>query len=204
MSPTSASTASKSSARHVQTSVEDDALTLESSASRRGCRALRRSRPPIRAVGAAVDAPARRSAPAPAVPPDRARTRRGPPRADRDGRRASRLLRQDHGAVGEHRARVGASALRQRVVTHDGDLRLTGRLEPADGAVGWHAGTCAAARATSSSVTAAIALPRAVKSVHAGDRLEVAELVRDVGDAVVVEHEPRPQLVPCAFAARRP
>jgi hypothetical protein len=31
-------------------------------------------------------------------------------------------------------------------------------------------------------------------SSRADDRLEVADLMRDVGDAVVLEHEPRPQL----------
>ena len=68
-----------------------------------------------------------------------------------------------------------------------------------------------AAAATSSSVTAAIRAGSAGEQVDAGDRLEVAELVRDVGDAVVVEHQPRAQLrlrlrqlgVGDAVAARR-
>ena len=35
---------------------------------------------------------------------------------------------------------------------------------------------------------------RTENEIHAGNRLEVAKLVRDVGHAVVVEHEPRSQL----------
>ena len=78
------------------------------------------------------------------------------------------------------------------------------RLEPADRAVGRHAGSvAAAARDLLRGVTAAIASPACVIHLDVGDCLEVSELMRDVGDAVGLEHQSRPQLVLRALSSGR-
>ena len=109
----------------------------------------------------------------------------------------ARLLHDDDGAVVEHRA--GRREAARTVASGHASLarrHLSARTSRPSGDV-----ADSRRRATSAHlfgrdrVDACLQLGQ---EPGAGDRLEVSELMRDVGDAVVLEHEARPQLTPGA------
>ena len=215
MSPSSAKTVSKSSDRQVQASENRCRVTVMVSVMPRLSRSSAMSAVD-RLRGAAIDHARQQIHRAGRV--GRIAHRPGTDReVDGDRRDRARLLRDDDHAIATARRATGSRPVTCEVAVGDRrgleassttsnvgtvsihmtstSTRCRSAAARTSRSCGWTAsGRRARPSTTSSSVTAAIRGRRVEKAVDARNRFEVSQLVRDVGDAVVVEHEPRFEL----------